>query len=117
MIAGEQTLVRILQFQWGATVLVSVVAGLVSMPAALSALAGGVAYALPNSLFALMLMAKSRMQGANPVSFLLGEGMKIMLSVAILGLINTVLPSVVWPAVVIGLVLVAKSQLAIFIFK
>jgi ATP synthase protein I len=117
VIAGEQTLLRALKFQWAAVLLVGAVCALFGADAALSALAGGLAYAVPNSLFALTLMLKSRVQGANPVSFLLGEGVKIILTVAILGLINTVLPNVVWLAVIVGLIVVVKAQLAAFIFK
>jgi ATP synthase protein I len=117
VIAGEQTLVRVLKIQWAAVLVVSAVGALFSAHAALSAGAGGIAYALPNSLFALILVLKSRVQGANPVSFFLGEGVKIILAIAILGLISKVLPSVVWPAVIAGLTVVVKSQLVAFIFK
>ncbi|MGL4574101.1 MAG: ATP synthase subunit I [Burkholderiaceae bacterium] len=117
MIAGEPTLLRALKFQWVAALLVAAVGAWFGVHTALSALAGGLAYAIPNSLFALTLMLKSRVQGANPVSFLLGEGMKIILTVAILGLINVMLPTVVWPAVIVGLIVVVKAQLLAFIFN
>jgi ATP synthase protein I len=116
VVAGEATLLRALKFQWGAALLAAAFCAWFGMNAALSALAGGLAYAVPNSLFALTLMLKSRVQGANPVSFLLGEGVKIILTVAILGLINVLLPTVVWPAVIAGLILVVKAQLLAFIF-
>jgi ATP synthase protein I len=117
MIAGETTLLSALKFQWGAVVLVGAVCAWFGIDTALSAVAGGLAYAVPNSLFALTLLAKSRVQGANPVSFLLGEGLKIILTVAILGLINVMLPTVVWPAVIVGLIVVVKAPLLAFIFK
>jgi ATP synthase protein I len=115
--ASEHVLMRVLKLQWSMVILVGAAAALFSGDAALSATAGGIAYALPSSLFALVLMVKTRAQGANPVSFLIGEATKIVLCIAILGLINNVLPTVIWPAVVLGLALVAKSQLAVFIFK
>jgi F0F1-type ATP synthase assembly protein I len=121
MLAGEKQLFRALALQWASVVLISGICAFFGAAVLVSGLAGSLAYVLPNTLFALTLMLKSRVQGANPVSFIFGELLKIGGCLAILGLCIAVLPKfispIVWPALIAGLIVAVQSQFLALVFK
>jgi len=82
-----------------------------SWQAGASALAGGLAYYLPNLLFALRLMlGLAAARPLSPFGFLLGELGKVGAAVALLVLVGyTWRAWLVWPAVLFGLVCVLKG--------
>jgi len=82
-----------------------------------SALAGGLAYYLPNLLFALRLMlGLAAARPLSPFGFLLGELGKVGAAVALLALLGyTYKAWLVWPAVLFGLVCVLKGYVLVLL--
>lgn len=80
-------------------------------PAALSALCGSLSYLAPNAVFALRLaLSTYRPGGAGPIVFLLGNGLKLVVAVALLwGLSRLDADWVNWLAVVVGLIVTLKG--------
>ncbi len=80
--------------------------------AGISCLAGGAAVALPNALFALSLCLRARVAGSlSMTTFLLGEFLKLGLTVGLLYLSAKRLESVVvWWALLVGVVMALKAQ-------
>lgn len=111
-------MLRVILLQLAATVVTSVVAGLIGgVPALLSALLGGLCCVVPNSLFALRLFAEAQKpQGANPMSFFIGEFIKIALTVALLGAIGWLYHGLNWLALLAGFVVALKSYI-ILLFR
>ncbi|HEX7640758.1 MAG TPA: ATP synthase subunit I [Burkholderiaceae bacterium] len=111
-------MLRIIILQLAATVATSVVAGLLGgVPALLSALLGGLCCVVPNSLFALRLFAEAQKpQGANPMSFFIGEFIKIALTVALLGAIGWLYHGLNWLALLAGFIVALKSYI-ILLFR
>ncbi|MEZ5657940.1 MAG: ATP synthase subunit I [Burkholderiaceae bacterium] len=79
---------------------------------AVSLLAGGLAAAVPNALFAFRLsLNKGRSPDSYPVVFFLGEIIKIGLTVALLALIVRWADQWQWPALITGLIVALKVPL------
>lgn len=103
---------------------VALVAGLVASPghgwgAALSALAGGGAYFLPNLLFALRLLMGGPLSGrhfSGPIIFLVGEALKLSAIITILILFSRII-QIYWPALVAGLFAVMFVNLFALLLK
>jgi ATP synthase protein I len=95
--------------------------------AAVSSLLGGLACALPNGLFALNLAWVSH--GSNPrsaggeaestksyaLALLVGEFLKVALTIGLLVLIARAVPGVVWPALIVAVIAVLLIQSAVLI--
>lgn len=116
----EKLLIRAIALQWSAVALVALICVGFGGHALVSGLAGGVSYAVPYTLFAWSLMLKARIagfKGANPVSLLVGELLKIGGCLAILGLCITYLSPLIWPAFLGGLILTVQSQFFVLVFK
>jgi ATP synthase protein I len=73
--------------QLATTVIASLIAGLIAgMPGFYSALLGGLCCVVPNGLFALRLFsAAQKSRSVNPMTFFIGEFIKIALTIALLG--------------------------------
>lgn len=73
--------------QFATTVIASLIAGLIAgMPALYSALLGGLCCVVPNGLFALRLFsAAQKSKSVSPITFFVGEFVKIALTLALLG--------------------------------
>jgi ATP synthase protein I len=107
---------RLVVVQWLVGLMAALVAGLLSQSAALAAsvLYGAAAVAIPSALMAygLTSSALSRLLSgfaqAAFAGFLFWEGVKVLLSVAMLAATAWVLPEPNWMALLIGLVLVLK---------
>ena len=80
-------------------------------PAAVSALAGGAAYAVPNALFAFRVVrSANKPDGASPHNLFVGQFVKILAVLVCLGGFLLVLGEwLVWPALLAGLIVVLKS--------
>src|SRR5690606_12722006 len=90
------------------------IAGIIAGAAAgLSALAGAGAYFIPNALFALRLLINVLKSGrASPVTFFLGEMVKLLMTALLLWLLSRVAQGwLVWPAVLLGLIFTLKGYL------
>lgn len=96
------------------------IAGIVAGAAAgLSALAGAGAYFFPNALFALRLLVNVlKSDRASPVTFLVGEMIKLFMTVMLLwGLAHLAGDWLVWPAVLLGLVFTLKGYFLLLMFR
>jgi ATP synthase protein I len=109
---------QIVLLQLMATAVVSVIAGLWGgLPALLSTLLGGLCCVVPNALFALRLFANAQKLGAaNPMSFFIGEFIKIALTIALLGAIAWLYRDLNWLALIAGFVVALKSYI-ILLFR
>lgn len=90
----------------------------VGQEAGLSALIGGGAYAFPTALFALYLvLAGRRTPGRfNPYRVLVGEFVKILAVLLILGLSVRYYENLHWPGLILGIVVVVNANF-IVLFK
>ena len=84
---------------------------------AVSLLAGGVAYLLPNLLFVARLSANAASGRASAVSFLIGEAVKVAATVALLVGAQMVVPDLQWLALLIGLFVALKANLLALLLK
>jgi ATP synthase protein I len=111
-------MLRVIFLQLAATMVAALVAGLIGgTPALLSALLGGLCCVVPNSLFALRLFANAKKgAGANPMSFFIGEFIKIALTVALLGAIAWLYHGLNWLALIAGFIVALKSYI-ILLFR
>jgi len=102
---------RVVFLQILTTVIVSLVAGLLGgSHAAISALLGGAACVVPNGLFALKLAAAARRpQGTSPAVFLVGEFVKVVSTLVLLGLVVALYKDLVWLALLASVIVVLKS--------
>jgi len=111
-------MLHVILLQLAATAAASLVAGLLGgVPGLLSALLGGLCCVVPNSLFALRLFAAAQKpQGADPMSFFIGEFIKIALTVALLGAIGWLYHGLNWLALIAGFIVALKSYI-ILLFR
>ena len=89
---------RIVLLQMVAALVVALLAGVFgTISLAFSALLGGLCCAIPNAFFALRLTMSARKPGgANPMSFFIGEFIKIGLTIALMGAVVTLYHDVNW---------------------
>ena len=111
-------MLRIILLQLAATVVVGVIAGLLGgVPASVSALLGGLCCVVPNGLFALRLFVNAQKGPvANPMSFFIGEFIKITLTVALLGAAAWLFRDLNWLALIAAFIVALKSYI-ILIFR
>jgi ATP synthase protein I len=83
---------------------------------ALSALAGGAAYFLPNLLFVLRLRLAMATRQAGPVGFLVGEAVKLVAVIVLLVFLPRIM-EVNWPALIAGLFAVLFVNLFALLLK
>lgn len=115
------TLTKAVVMQWSAVVGVAAVAGLLGgVAAGESALGGGAAVALPNTLLAVWMLPRLKSAGPNAaVHLMVAEGLKLAGTVALLvGLVVVVGKALVWPAMIAGMVVSIVGQwLALLVTK
>jgi len=111
-------MLRFILLQLATTIVAGLIAGLLGgMPALLSATLGGLCCVVPNSLFALRLFANAQKPGgANPMSFFIGEFIKIAMTVALLGAIAWLYHGLNWLALIAGFIVALKSYI-ILLFR
>jgi len=81
-------------------------------PEALFVLYGGASAVIPNGLFALRLaLHRGRAPETYPVVFFVGEALKVLASVALLGLVVQGQDDVQWLALLIGWIVALKAPL------
>jgi ATP synthase protein I len=114
----KEKMLRIVSLQLIATVVAGLVAALLGgWPAMFSAMLGGFCCVVPNGLFALRLFANARKPGgANPMSFMIGEFIKIALTVALLGATAWLYRDLNWLALIGGFIVALKSYI-ILLFR
>ena len=106
-------MLRVVLLQLASTVIVSGIAGLLGgVHALLSALLGGLCCVVPNGLFALRLFATTRKPGAaNPMTFFIGEFVKIALTIALLGAVAWLYRDLNWLALIAAFIVALKSYI------
>jgi ATP synthase protein I len=111
-------MLRIILLQLAASVVAAIIAGLLGgMPALISALLGGLCCVVPNGLFALRVFANvQKSGGANPMSFFIGEFIKIILTVALLGAVAWLYRDLNWLAMIAAFIVALKSYI-ILLFR
>lgn len=111
-------MLRLVLVQLTTSLVAAAIAALVAgIPAMWSLLLGGLSCVLPNALFALRLFANAQKLGeANPMSFFIGEFIKIALTLALLGASVWLYRDLNWLAFLIGLIVGLKSYL-ILLFR
>ncbi|WP_089397396.1 ATP synthase subunit I [Noviherbaspirillum humi] len=111
-------MLRIVLLQLAATVAAGCVAGLIGgVHAFVSAILGGLCCVVPNGLFALRLfIGAQKPGGANPMTFFIGEFMKIALTIAFLGAVATLYRDLNWLALIAAFIVALKSYI-ILLFR
>ncbi|MFI4939405.1 MAG: ATP synthase subunit I [Burkholderiales bacterium] len=111
-------MLNVILLQLATTIAAGLAAGLLGgTPALVSALLGGLCCVVPNSLFALRLFANAQKAGgANPMTFFIGEFIKIALTVALLGAIAWLYHGLNWLALIAGFIVALKSYI-ILLFR
>jgi ATP synthase protein I len=110
-------MLRLILLQLATTLVASAIAGWVGgLPALFSTLLGGFCCVVPNGLFALRLFASSRKGTANPMTFFIGEFIKIALTIALLGAVAWFYHGLNWLALLVGFIVALKSYL-ILLFR
>ena len=109
---------QIILLQFATTAFAGIIAGLIGgVPAMISAVLGGLCCVVPNALFALRLFAGAQKPGgANPMTFFIGEFIKIGLTVALLGVTAWLYHDLSWLALIAGFVVALKSYI-ILLFR
>ena len=111
-------MLRLVIVQLTTSIVAAAIAAMVAgIPAMWSLLLGGLSCVLPNALFALRLFANAQKLGApNPMSFFIGEFIKIALTLALLGASAWLYRDMNWLALLVGLIVALKSYL-ILLFR
>jgi ATP synthase protein I len=109
---------RLVLLQLLMTFLAGAIAGLAGGAHALvSAVLGGLCCVVPNGLFALRLSAAARKSEAiNPMSFLIGEFIKIALTIGLLGAVIWLYHDLNWLALIAAFIVALKSYI-ILLFR
>jgi ATP synthase protein I len=111
-------MLRVVLLQLMATVIASMIAGMLGgVPALFSAFLGGLCCVVPNGLFALRLFVSSRKPGTtNPMTFFIGEFIKIALTIALLGAVVWLYRDLNWLAMIAAFIVALKSYI-ILLFR
>jgi ATP synthase protein I len=117
-LTAETSMLRVVILQFVITVTAAIIAGFLGgMPALFSALLGGLCCAVPNGLFALRLFANAqKSEVINPMSFFIGEFVKIALTIALLGAVVWLYHALNWLALIVGFIVALKSYI-ILLFR
>ena len=104
-------MLHVVVLQLMATAVTSVVAGLLGgVPALISAMFGGLCCVVPNGLFALRLFASAKnSEFINPMTFFIGEFIKIALTVTLLGVAVWLYRDLNWLALIAAFIVALKS--------
>ena len=110
-------MLRIVSLQLIATAVAGVIAALLGgWPAMFSAVLGGLCAVVPNALFAVRLFSAAKRGVANPMTFMVGEFVKIALTVALLGATAWLYRDLNWLALICGFIVALKSYI-ILLFR
>ena len=81
-----------------------------------SAVLGGLCCVVPNGLFALRLFSAAQRGAANPTTFMVGEFIKIALTLTLLGVTAWLYRDLNWLALLCGFIVALKSYI-ILLFR
>lgn len=116
---NQEELKRIVVWQFALVLIASFVAGLLAgKTAGLSALAGGLCVAVPNSLLALNLIVGLQMRKPmRPALVIVGEFLKILVTCVLFVLVAKFFADLNWPAMLAGIVSAICGQFALIFIK
>ena len=111
-------MLQVVLLQFTTTAIAALIAGAIGgMHALFSALLGGLCCVVPNGLFALRLFISARKPGAvNPMTFFIGEFIKIALTIALLGAVAWLYHDLNWLALIAAFIVALKSYI-ILLFR
>lgn len=111
-------MLRVVLLQVVASIVVAVIAGVLGgVHALVSALLGGLCCVIPNALFAWRLFIGLKKPGVvNPLSFFIGEFIKIGLTIALLGAVVWLYRDLNWLALIAAFIVALKSYI-ILLFR
>ncbi|HEX7633947.1 MAG TPA: ATP synthase subunit I [Noviherbaspirillum sp.] len=111
-------MLQVVLLQFATTVMAGIIAGLFGgVHALVSALLGGLCCVVPSGLFALRLFVNAQKPGAvNPMTFFIGEFIKIALTVALLGAVVWLYRDLNWLALIAAFIVALKSYI-ILLFR
>ncbi len=111
-------MLHVVLLQLATTVIVGLIAGLLGgVHALISALLGGLCCVVPNGLFALRLFISAQRSGAaNPMTFFIGEFVKVALTIALLGAVAWLYRDLNWLALIAAFIVALKSYI-ILLFR
>jgi ATP synthase protein I len=106
-------MLRIVLLQLTTTAIAGAIAAMLGGKHAMfSALLGGLCCVVPNGLFALRLFADAKKPGtANPMTFFIGEFIKIALTLALLGAVAWLYRDLNWLALIAAFIVALKSYI------
>ena len=110
---------KIVLTQLAVTLVVALCSGAIGgVRALISAALAGLACVVPNALFALKLaLAVRRPGGADPVSFLTGELVKVGLTVVLLFAVAKGVGDLSWPAYIAGMIAALQSVFVVLLIR
>ena len=111
-------MLRLVLLQLLTTALAGIVAGMLGgVHALVSALLGGLCCVVPNGLLALRLYSNTLgSKAVNPMSFFIGEFIKIALTIALLGAVVWLYRDLNWLALIAAFIVALKSYI-ILLFR
>lgn len=110
-------MLRLILAQLATTLATALIAALLGgVHAGASALVGGLCCVVPNGLFALRLYIGALKSGTlNPMTFFLGEFIKIAATVGLLGLVVWWYRDLNWLALTVGFIVALKSYIILLV--
>ena len=116
---NREELIRIVTWQYALVGIAAILFGILGgMHGCLSTLSGGLCVAVPNSLFALkLLMAQLSRRQLNPMSVLIGEFLKMIVTCMLFVLVAKLYVDLNWPAMIFGIVVAVCSHFVLLFVK
>ena len=115
---NREELIHVAVCQWLLVLAAVVSSTFFGLNAALSAAAGGVCVAIPNSLVVMNLLVSDAMKRpVAPMLLLVMEFLKILATCMLLGLTAVWFSGLVWPAMIFGIIAAAVSVFLLPIFN
>ncbi len=116
---NREELIRIVVWQYACVSAVALVAWLVwGTTQCLSALAGGLCVAVPNSLFAFnLIIGQLSGKSVRPIGVIVGEFLKMIVICCLFAAVAKFFPGVNWPALLAGIVAAVFGQFALIFYK
>ena len=109
---------RAVKLQFMALVLVTVLAGVIgNVEAAVSAMVGGLAIALPSLLFAMRLSSVKQRNASYAVDFFIGELVKLGSAIVILAAFAQVYSQLNWLGLIVGLLVTLQANFLALLVK
>lgn len=116
---NREELIRIVVWQYAFVAIAAILSSFLGgMNGCLSAAAGGLCVAVPNSLFAMkLLLAQLSRRQMNPMGVLIGEFLKMIVTCALFVLVAKLYVGLNWPAMIFGIIVAVCSHFVLLFVK